>query len=105
MQRIGHLTAAQADINFFGYQRGRFTVPTEGDVFQNDVGRRRKAVIHLVETEFVIGIHRHPAADLSRAPAGLEQNIERQYHNEQGYQKIDEQLSNKFHGLPSRKRT
>ena len=37
-----------------------------------------KAVIHLVETEFVVGIHRNPAADLRRAPTGLEQNIERQ---------------------------
>src|SRR5690606_25639065 len=57
---------------------------------------------HQVETEFVIGISRYPTADLRRAPAGLEQNIERQHHNKQGNQKIDEQLSNKFHGLPSR---
>ena len=85
VQRIGYLAATQADIHFFGNQGGGFSVPTEGDVFQNEVGRRRKAVIHLVETEFVVGIYRYPAADLSRTPAGLEQNIERQHHNEQGY--------------------
>ena len=38
MKRIGYLAAAEADIHFFGHQRGGFTVPAEGDVFQNDVG-------------------------------------------------------------------
>ncbi len=38
VQRIGYLAAAEADIHFFGHQRGGFTVPAEGDVFQNDVG-------------------------------------------------------------------
>ena len=59
-------------------------------------------VIHQVKVELVIGIHRDPATDLRCAPAGLEQKIKGEHYNEQGYQKIDKQLSNKFHGLPSR---
>ncbi|MNP01935.1 hypothetical protein D3C76_937640 [compost metagenome] len=59
-------------------------------------------MIHLVEIEFVIGIHRNPTAYLSRAPSGLHEDIKCQDCDQYRNQNPDQQLSNKFHGLPSR---
>jgi hypothetical protein len=105
MQRIGDLTATQPDIHAFGDQGGRFAVAAKGDIFQQDMRGGGKTVIHQVEIEFVIGVFGDPATHLSRAPAGLDKKIEGNDRNQQGDQNGDEQLSNKFHGLPSRKRT
>ncbi len=103
MQRIGELAAAHADIHHFCHQGRRLAIAPEGDVFQHQVGGGREAVIHQVKIEFVVGVYRDPATDLRRSPAGLNKDIEREDRDKQNGQNTDEKLSNKFHGLPSRK--
>ncbi len=72
VQRVGDLAAAQSNIDRFGDQRCGLTIPAKGDVFQQNMGRRRKPVIDGIKCQMVAAVLRNPGADVLCAPAGLQ---------------------------------
>ena len=58
-------------------------------------------MIHRIERHLVIGVFREPLTDFTRAPAGLQQEVEGENDQQQCDEKPENQLSNKFHDLPS----
>jgi hypothetical protein len=65
------------------------------------MGRGGEAVIHCFESEVIVTVVVYPLADLRCTPAGLQQEIASDDCHKQGDNNDKEQLSKKFHDLPS----